>query len=266
MGIKNKTGKEIFCRLDFPDEFEAGTAALKKHPAVLVVHGFKGYSTQRHIKAISKSLNGVGIVTLRPDLTKNPGDSYLEFPDMTYAQELSDLEDVYRALPKMKGVDPVRIGICGHSLGGMLAVEVASRHSEIKSLVTLSAVYDFRFMAKNLFNKPFGEVERDFNERGWSTIWSISLARELHIKRQFYEDIMFRTAGKFAAKVKCPTLVISGGEDEAVSQDHAGHYLANISSKTKKMEIIEGADHNYSGESLEKVCLLVCKWFSRAIG
>ena len=86
--VINRAGKPLFCRMD-------GRVPGKKIPAVLVVHGFKGDSTQRHIQGISRTLNQKWVLTLRVDLTKNPGKSYLEFSDMTYAQELSDIEDVF---------------------------------------------------------------------------------------------------------------------------------------------------------------------------
>ena len=82
------------------------------------------------------------------------------------------------------------------------------------------------------------------------------------IKKQFYEDVVFRTAKDFAANISCPTLVVSGANDEAVSQSHADRYLKIIGAKVKKMEIIEGSDHNYNGEALSKLVPIVANWFS----
>src|SRR3989344_804519 len=252
--IKNRKGKKLFCRVD-------GIDLQRRLPSVLIVHGFKGDSTQRHIAGISDSLVSLGFLTLRADLTKNPGKSYLEFSDTTYASQFSNLEDIFEFLLQMSEVDPTRFGVAGHSLGGMLAAELASKHRAVKSLAILSGVYDYRFLVKHLFSKPFAEVQEDFRKKGWSTVWSIHLNRELHVKKGFYEDVFFRTADKFAQKIKCPTLIISSGIDESVAQSHADNWLKNIGSQNKKMEIIFGSDHNYSGNALDRVCRQVADWF-----
>jgi len=254
--IKNRQGKKLSCEFSGVGE---------NRPAVFIVHGFKGDSSQRHIRAISESLLSAGFITVRPDLTKNPGKSYLNFEDMTYKQELSDVEDILGYMRKRPEVDAKRIGIAGHSLGGMITAETAANHPEIKSLATLSAVYDFKFIAKRIFMKPFERVIEDFKAKGWSSVWSKTLKKELHIKKEFYQDAILRSARGFAPKIQCPTQVIWGSDDEAVSQSHADKYLKTIGSKIKKMEIIGGADHNYSGESLDNVCDLVVDWFKKTL-
>ena len=120
-------------------------------------------------------------------------------------------------------------------------------------------------MARHLFNKPFDKVQKDFEDKDWSTVWSVHLNRELHVKKSFYEDVFLRTADKFAAKIKCPTLIVSSGSDESVAQSHADNWLKNIGSQNKKMEIINGSDHNYSGQALDKVCSLVTDWFTKTL-
>jgi len=242
-------------------------SAKGKLPAVLLVHGFKGDSAQRHISSISRAIVKHGIICLSPDLTKDPGKSYLDFSNMTYGQELSDLEDVYKELSsKLDQVDNKRIGIAGHSLGGMLAVEIASKFPEIKSLVTLSAVYSFDFIAERIFSKPFEQAKNDFDKKGWTEVWSKSLAKELKIKRKFYEDIFGRTADKFISSIDCPVLIVSSGADESVDQFHGNNYLKNIVSNNKKLEIIEGSDHNYTNDKwLKQVCDLTSGWFSKTL-
>lgn len=252
--IKNRKGKPLFCRID-------GIVSSKKLPAVLVVHGFRGDSTQRHIQGISQALNQKGILTLRVDLTKNPGKSYLEFSYMTYAQELLDIEDVFDGFAQIPEVDSERVGITGHSQGGMLVAELASRRKQAKSLVILSGVYDYKFVVERLFEKPYRQAIDEFNKQGFSTVWSKSLNKRFRINKPFYEDIATRTAEKFADKINCPTLVLSSGSDESVNQPHADKYLKNIASKVKKMEIINGSDHVYSGVVLDKVAKLVADWF-----
>src|SRR3989337_731030 len=147
----------------------------------------------------------------------------------------------------------------------MLTAQLASKHRAVKSLVILSGVYNYRFLAKHLFAKPFAEVLEDFRKKGLSTVWSVHLNRELHVKKSFYEDVFLRTADKFAAKIKCPTLIVSSGSDESVAQSHADNWLKNIGSQNKKMEIINGSDHNYSGQALDKVARAAADWFLKTL-
>jgi len=250
-------GKNIFCRILAPKE------SRKTFPAILVVHGFKGDSSERHIEKIAGDLSVNGFITIRPDLTENPGNSYLPISEATYGQELSDLEDVLDYLLEMPQVDSGRIGITGHSLGGMIVAQLTAKRREIKALATLSAVYSFESIAERIFKKPFDKAKEDFEKKGWTGVWSQGLKKELKIKRKFYEDIFLRSADTFAKEIRCPTLIISSGSDESVSQIHADNYLKNIASEKKRMKIIEGADHIYRGDALNKVSFAVCDWFGK---
>lgn len=256
--IKNRAGKKLFCRVE-------GINPQRRSPSVLLVHGFKGDSAQRHIAGISNLLMSLGFLTIRADLTKNPGKSYLNFPDVTYVQELADLEDVFEFLLQMPNVDPTRIGIAGHSLGGMLTAELASKRKEVKSLAILSGVYDFSFIIEHFFEKPYSQAIKEFDEKGFSTVWSKTLNKRFRINKPFYEDIASRTAEKFADNIKCSTLILSSGSDESVAQSHADNWLKNIGSQNKKMEIIEGSDHNYSGKARDKVARMVADWFLQTL-
>ncbi|OGD88323.1 hypothetical protein A3G14_03730 [Candidatus Curtissbacteria bacterium RIFCSPLOWO2_12_FULL_38_9] len=252
--IKNRDGKKIFAVVDHPKRDGS-------FPAVLIIHGFKGFSSQRHIQGISDSLVDKGFLTLRPDLTKDPGRSYLDFSDMTYGQELRDAEDVLDYLLKLDEVDQQKIAVAGHSLAGMIAAELAAKREVIKALAILSGVYDFKWIANKIFKKPFQRAIKDFKTKGFTTVWSKELETRLQIKKSFYEDVFERSSNNFTADIKCPTLIISSENDESVSQSHADKYLRTIASVDKQMEIIKGSDHNYSGESLDKVKKEVANWF-----
>ncbi len=263
--IRNRDGKRIFAVFNYPGgkgPFPFSSRGPQdRWGAVLIVHGFKGSSAQRHIEGISNTLVDAGFLTIRPDLTRNPGRSYMEFADMTYSQELKDCEDVLEYLLNMDEVDKNKIGIAGHSLAGMIASELAAKRNEIKALAILSGVYSFEFVAEHIFSKPFQKAKKEFNQKGWTSVWSQHLEKRLKIKRGFYEDIVGRTADDFAGKIKCPTLIISGGRDESVAQNHADLWMKNLRTHDKHMETIEGSDHNYSGDNLENMTEIVANWF-----
>lgn len=255
---KNRDGKKLFVMVDHP-------SGKGLYPAIVLVHGFKGSSSQRHLQGISDSLVERGFLVVRPDLTHDPGRSYLNFEDMTYKQEFKDTEDVLDFVLKMEEVDKSKIGLAGHSLAGMLTAELASKRRDIKALSILSGVFSFNFIAERIFNKPYQKAQKEFDSKGWTNVWSQTMEKRLKIKRSFYMDIVKRNAKDFAPKIKCPTLVISGGADEAVSQKHADQWMKKLGTKDKKMEIIERSDHNYSDDALEEVKKIVGDWFSKKI-
>jgi dienelactone hydrolase len=69
-------------------------------------------------------------------------------------------------------------------------------------------------------------------------------------------------AGNYLNKIKAPTLLIIGGNDEVVIELNRTAYakLEGI----KKLEIIEGATHLFSEPGkLEQVAKLTCSWFDK---
>lgn len=237
------------------------------YPAVIVTHGFKGNRNQPHIKAIAEGLVAGGIVTLRIDLTREPGESSLPFFDMTVTDEIEELSAAANFIRKQSEVDPSRIGLTGHSLGGYLIMNHTAHNEEkIRSVAPLSAVFDFSGSFKRIFNKTKEEVLKDFKEKGWTKVWSRSQQKEFLIKKSFYEDSLFHDAKDFVSKITRPVLVLHGDKDEYVPLQHARKYFNGISSRVKKLEIIEGTDHNYTKPMhLKQVVSAVVGWFKETL-
>ncbi|MPM04645.1 hypothetical protein SDC9_50924 [bioreactor metagenome] len=90
-------------------------------------------------KIIADSLNQHGIAVLRYDdrgffnSTGTP-ETLMSFDELA--------EDVYSAVTEMrKRTDIGKIGLCGHSLGGILSIIAASKHPDIDFIITLSGSY-----------------------------------------------------------------------------------------------------------------------------
>lgn len=256
--IKNRDGKKLFAVIDHPKH-------KGPYSAVLLLHGFTGYSAERHLVAISDALVEKGMLTVRPDLTKDPGKSYLEYKDLTYGQEVNDSEDVLDYILSMEEVNKNRVGIAGHSLGGMVAAEVASKRKEIKALATLSAVYSSKLQINRIFKKTYEKAMKDFKVKGYTSRWSSTMGKRLKIYKRFGYDFIGRSAGDFVKNINCPTLIISSGADESVSQLQADSYLKNVASQVKRVEIIEGASHTYEGNALDKLTPIVAGWFKQKL-
>jgi len=122
-------------------------ANIEKCPLVILVSGmgmqdrdwtFAG-GKYKMAKEITDYLNQSGIAVYRYDdrgFGKSTGT-----PEMTTSfEDLS--EDLYQAVLMLKNREDVgKIGLLGHSLGGILSIMTASNHNDIDFIITLSGSY-----------------------------------------------------------------------------------------------------------------------------
>ena len=141
---------EVEVRFARGDAVYSGTlskpAGAGKFPLVILVSGMgpqdrdwnfgKNYKLA---KIIADHLVGNGIAVYRYD-DRGVGKSTGVSETLTSFDDLA--EDVYSALSELrKRSDIGKIGLMGHSLGGILSVMAASRHSDIDFIITLSGSY-----------------------------------------------------------------------------------------------------------------------------
>jgi pimeloyl-ACP methyl ester carboxylesterase len=122
-------------------------ADMEKYPLVILVSGmgmqdrdwtFAG-GKYRMAKVITDYLNQNGIAVYRYDdrgYGKSTGS-----PEMTTSfEDLS--EDLYQAVSILRNREDInKIGLLGHSLGGILSIMTASNHNDIDFIITLSGSY-----------------------------------------------------------------------------------------------------------------------------
>jgi hypothetical protein len=153
VSAQNASNKIIEDSLNFinGDTEYSGTlsrpAHMEKYPLVILVSGmgmqdrdwtFAG-GKYKMAKAISDHLNQHGIAVYRYDdrgFGKSTGSSEMT----TSFEDLS--EDIYQAVTMLrKREDISKIGLLGHSLGGILSIMTASNHNDIDFIITLSGSY-----------------------------------------------------------------------------------------------------------------------------
>jgi fermentation-respiration switch protein FrsA (DUF1100 family) len=125
-----------------------------------------------------------------------------------------DAEAAYRYLTEVRGFQPKHVVLYGHSLGGAVAIQLASRH-ECGGLIVESSFARGREMARRVFRIPLlGYVLRSRFD---------SLAK---IKQ-----------------VRCPILIVHGTRDEVVPFS-MGQRLYQAAPEPKMFFPIEGAGHS----------------------
>lgn len=253
ISFQDKQGRKIVGTLIVPDR--AGP-----FPAVILCHGFKGNQNEKHIKSLAERITSLGLVTLRFDFTKEPGKSSLPFEEMTVSYELEVLDEAVRYIKSIEEVDSERIGITGHSLGGLVVSWYSAGHLDIKSLATLSAVYSF----SEIFKGKYEDWLVQSQEKGFGYVYSSSLNSNLKLLRSFYDDGINYEMDKVIEKVNCPVLVVCGTNDRLLN--HSQRYLDRLQVKTKDLKVIKGADHGYSEqEHLNQVVESVSNWFAETL-
>ncbi len=117
-------------------------------PAVVVVHGFKGFKDWGMFPPLAERLARAGFATVTFNLSGSGVDDAGEFvwPERfghnTFSAELEDLGRVVDALVagELGVAPPSTVGLVGHSRGGGIAVLHAARDARVRALVTWSAI------------------------------------------------------------------------------------------------------------------------------
>ena len=91
-----------------------------------------------------------------------------------------DVEIAYKYLTEKKGIKPENITVIGHSLGGALATNFASKHPDIKSLILICPIVNAaKIGEKFALNKTLGEgippSVKDFTNKIKPLNWLYSL-------------------------------------------------------------------------------------------
>jgi fermentation-respiration switch protein FrsA (DUF1100 family) len=248
--LRNRKGKRLRGMIHRP----AATKSRDRVPGVVLYHGFTGDRMESHwifIKC-ARALARNGIASLRFDFYGS-GESEGEFREVTLKTEIADAEDAVKFLRRQEGIDPTRAGLCGLSLGGLVAASVAHR-VRAKALVLWSAVAHPALLRslRGTLAKPIpgsgGAVEYD--------------ARE--ISPRFLKSLAGIDPLGALARYRQPTLIIHPEKDESVPASHADDFFLAAGAPRKEIIIVPGADHTFSSIAWEReVIERTVAWFGR---
>ena len=120
-------------------KLEGVAPGADKQPLVLVIHGFTGNKEERHITAVSRTLNEIGCATLRVDMYGH-GESEGEFCRHTLFKWMTNALTVIDYARSLDWAG--ELYLCGHSQGGLTAMLAAGlKHDQISGLMALSPAW-----------------------------------------------------------------------------------------------------------------------------
>lgn len=173
-----------------------------------------------------------------------------------------DAEDIGEAISVLAGradVDGARIGLIGHSRGGMASLLATAADARVRATVALTAPTDHVRMVRGLETyAPSRHAEMIHSHAGGPGE-----------APDYYRAI---SAVNHAAKIKAPVLLVYGTLDLVCPLDHGiwmRDALAAAGNTGVRLEVIPGMGHfleaGFGGYLFDKIVALAADWFAAAL-
>ncbi len=244
--LRNPHGEEMHVDIKHRED-------VKDTPAIIILHGFKGFKDWGFFPEVGERLAEAGYVAVTPNFSRNgigfdisKFDRLDLFAKNTISHELQDVRTVLDAIKDgtiaRKVADINRIGLLGHSRGGGTALLAAREWSnEIECLVTWASVSSF-------FRFSDEQIEQ-WKKKGVVEIENARTGQMMPIEKSFWEDLE-KNKKKFdlhaaAEELEMPALFVHGDQDTSVSPAESEQLHEKCGSYVKRLEIIEEADHTF---------------------
>ncbi|HWN18691.1 MAG TPA: alpha/beta fold hydrolase [Gemmatimonadales bacterium] len=218
-------------------------------PAVLVLHGFKGFKDWGMFPPLAERLALAGFTAVSPNLSGSGVDDAGEFtlPERfghnTFSAELQDVGTVIEALMLGRlGVPaPSTLGLIGHSRGGGVAVLQAAKDSRVRALVTWAAI-------ASVERWPLDQ-RTVWRKAGRSEVRNARTGQVLPLYTDVLDDIEQNAAPldieAAAGRIAVPWLLIHGTNDESVGFSEAELLKGASSGATTRLMPLEGGGHTF---------------------
>jgi dienelactone hydrolase len=177
-------------------------------------------------------------------------------------ESVGDARAAVALLAKQPGIDPKRIFVLGHSLGGMMAPRIAQDDAQVAGLVILAGptrpfelvvVDQLKYIASlNGKITPEAQKQIDAAEKDAKEIESPTLAADAKVNLlgspvpgSYFLDLRGYHPAEVAASLKIPILILQGDRDYqvTVAEDLAGWKQALSSKPSVTFKIYPGLYH-----------------------
>jgi dienelactone hydrolase len=253
----------------------AGRAAPR--PAVVVVHGFKGFKDWGMFPPLAERLARAGFTAVAYNASGSGVDDTGAFvwPERfgrnTFSAELADLSAVVDALARgeLDTAPATSLGLLGHSRGGGTAILQAARDPRVRALVTWAAI-----STVDRWTDP-AELTH-WREQGRLDVVNARTGEVLPLYTAVLEDVEGHRDRELniaaaAAAVRVPWLLVHGGADTSVSPAEADRLAAAAQPGVVRPIRVERAGHTFGAvhpwngmtDDLETVFRETVAWFGK---
>ncbi|MBX7149997.1 alpha/beta fold hydrolase [bacterium] len=206
---------------------QPGNSTLKKIPLIVLLHGWE--SNAQGMLPHAKYLYDHGFNLFLYDARGHGQSDPIAY--MNIIRFTEDAESAVAYLRTRSDVDVENIALFGHSMGGATAIILASRHPEIRALVSSSSFALFKLMIRDMLHArrlpyfPFGSL--------FFLFWKLRFRFNPHEW----------APGNIIRKIKIPVLIAHGRKDEFIEFDHFENLWNSAGSTIKEQIILEEGTH-----------------------
>ena len=207
-------------------------------------------------------------------------------PGFTDLDEVAEIDDIHALAldydDLLRGLKLGALPIVGHSLGAMMAAEIAAHFPDRATRLVLLApvgLWNDAYPVADLFALPVAEMDR--------MLWHDTAARDAHAARlstagsnqnqveqllaatrsiasvtKFVWPIPDKGLKKRLHRIAAPTLVVFGAEDAFVPPRYAQDFAAGIA--RAETAILKGAGHMVPYEKIQEVAALIDRFLRSA--
>lgn len=220
--------------------------------AVIMSHGFTGDKTEwGYFDTVAEELNEAGYNVLTFDFS---GSGESNDDPITVEKEVDDLDS---AIQYLEGKDHIeRIGLYGHSLGGL--VSLRNDRPEIEAMVLTSPVTakveDYgahRFEDDETFTCEDG-IYTKHRDRG--------VRDQIPIDEKIIEERRQVDQDQLLSDIDTPVLIIHGDQDSVVPLEDSRNAVEKL--ENGELEVIEGLDHDYDSH-FDQITDNTRNWFNK---
>jgi uncharacterized protein len=219
-------------------------------PAVVVVHGFKGFKDWGMFPPAAERLAQAGFTVVTFNLSGSgvDADGEFTFADRfgrnTYSIELADIARVIDALERgeLGTAAPSSLGLLGHSRGGGDAVLHAAKDPRVLALATWAAI--------GSVDRWTPSTRENWRERGMLDIVNARTGQVLPLYTDLLDDIEQHGRGALdivaaAGRMAAPWLIVHGTADESVAFSDAERLHRASAAPVTELLAMEGAGHTF---------------------
>lgn len=252
--------ERLAATIHYPEErapFERGVK--RRAPVTIICHGFVGsrIGVDRLFVNAARKLAGEGHIVVRFDFA-GCGESTGDYGQTGLDDMISQTQSVLDYALGCGDVDPQRVTLIGHSLGGAIAILTAVRDQRIKRLVLWSPVA-----------YPFNDIVRIVGREQYDTAMTRGSADYLgySFTPAYFNALGVHQPLQEARKFNGDVLLVHGTSDDVIPADYSFLFQKVFwlrSDGQCDKEIVFQADHTYSdGTHREKLFTCTLQWLKR---
>lgn len=218
-------------------------------PAVVLVHGFKGFKDWGFWPRFAERLARAGFSTVSFNLSGSGVDAEgnatlgARFSHNTFSADLADIATVVDALAAgaLGVAPPSSLGLVGHSRGGGMGILHAARDPRVRALVTWAATAS---------TSRWGpETRKRWRAEGFLNVTNARTGQVLPMYTDLLDDAEQHAEAldilRAARDITVPWLIIHGRQDETVSFDNAEALLKASGRASTTLFPVDNTGHTF---------------------